>query len=202
MSNTIAEDFKHGKNFKCGNCVIIYPDVIVGDDVKLGNHVVLRSGTRMGNDIDFADYCMTSGAALFGDHFSARAGCLLTQGTIVEDDVFMGGAVMTNHAIHVTHRRPQMKSESFMTRIGAGAVIGSRTFISPGCHIAPLTIVGSNSNVYKMIAEPGIYVGSPARKIKDVPPETIIPISPRRLMFDDEVRAKYLSRFIWVPPAF
>ena len=37
----IADDFKHGKNFKCGSFVKIDKDVIVGDDVTLENNVVL-----------------------------------------------------------------------------------------------------------------------------------------------------------------
>jgi UDP-3-O-[3-hydroxymyristoyl] glucosamine N-acyltransferase len=40
----IADDFKHGKNFKCGSFVKIEKDVIVGDDVTLENNIILNSG--------------------------------------------------------------------------------------------------------------------------------------------------------------
>ena len=66
-NSIIADDFKHGKNFKCGNFCVIEPDVIVGDNVKLGHHVVLKSGTRFGSNIDFADFCCTTGISYVGN---------------------------------------------------------------------------------------------------------------------------------------
>ena len=195
MSTKIADDFQCGANFKHGENVVIEPDVIVGDNCSIGHNVVLKSGTRFGDNLNLGDYCMTSGALLAGNNVNIRHCSALSQGTIIEDDVFIGGAVMTNHAIHVTHRRPHVKGVSFVTRIGAGAVIGSQTFISPASHIAPLTVIGSCSSVYKPITEPGIYVGNPAKKIRDLPEEYIIPVSDRRINFAPDVIEKYLARF-------
>jgi len=45
----IADDFKHGKNFKCGSFVKIENNVVVGDDVTIENYVLLKTGTRIGN---------------------------------------------------------------------------------------------------------------------------------------------------------
>jgi acetyltransferase-like isoleucine patch superfamily enzyme len=54
----IANDFKYGKNFKCGSFVKIEKDVIVGDDVTIDNFVLLKSGTRLGSNIKIEDYAM------------------------------------------------------------------------------------------------------------------------------------------------
>ncbi|MEM9253175.1 MAG: glycosyltransferase [Planctomycetota bacterium] len=51
--------------------------------------------------------------------------------------------------------------------IGADVWIGTDTFIGPGVTVGEMTVVGARSSLYKD-AEPGkVYVGNPARAIKD-----------------------------------
>ena len=195
MCTKIADDFKCGENFQHGENVVIFPDVVVGDNVIIGNNITLRPGTRIGDNLDMADDCLTSGAVLIGNNVNVRQKTALAQGTIIEDDAFLGGAVMTNHAIHVTHRRPKVKTVSFTTRIGAGCVIGSQTFIAPAAHIAPLAIIGSCSAVFKPVTEAAVYVGNPLRRIRDLPEEYIIPVSEERMTFPPEIIERYLSYF-------
>ncbi|HBQ4551752.1 TPA: N-acetyltransferase, partial [Escherichia coli] len=47
-------------------------------------------------------------------------------------------------------------------QLGAGAIV------LPGVEICSNIIVGAGAIVTKNLEEPGVYVGQPARKIKDV----------------------------------
>lgn len=63
----IADDFQHGKNFKCGSFVKIDKDVIVGDDVTIDNFVLLKSGARLGNNVKMEDYTMILSGSKIGN---------------------------------------------------------------------------------------------------------------------------------------
>lgn len=169
--NYIHESFKHGSNFKIGNFCVIEEDVIVGDNVKLGHYVMLKKGTRFGNNIDFADCCVTTGACWVGNNFAARTGAILSKSNIVEDNVFYGPGVVSNHTKHVSHMRPDMRKEQLLTVLGYGSILGTQASLVAGVKIAPLAIVGGGAIVVKDLVEEGVYVGNPARRIMDLPEE-------------------------------
>lgn len=52
--------------------------------------------------------------------------------------------------------------------IGENVWIGAKVTITKGVHIHPRTIIGANSVVTKSLERPGIFVGVPVRKIKDL----------------------------------
>jgi len=189
MSTIIADDFQHGDNFKHGQNVIIESDVIVGDDVKLGNNVVLKSGTRFGSQIDFADYCCTTGACILGDHINARTGAIISKSVIVEDWV-------TNHTKHVSHGRPNIPRVQYVTRIGFGSIIGSSSMLLAGVSITSNVIIGGSSVVVKNVKEPGIYVGSPIKRLGDVPKDYWVDGESKRYEFEQELLDKYLPNII------
>ena len=62
----ISDDFKHGKNFKCGLYVKIDEDVIVGDEVIIEDFVILRPGTRIGNNVIIEEFAMVLSGSTIG----------------------------------------------------------------------------------------------------------------------------------------
>lgn len=196
MSIQIADDFRHGANFKHGHNVIIEPDVVVGDDVKLGHNVVLKSGTRFGNTIDFADYCCTTGLCIVGNEVNARTGACISKSLIVEDRVFIGPGIMSNHTKHVPHGRPNIPKVQYLTRIGYGSIIGSASLLLAGVIIAPNVIIGGGSVVVKSIEQSGVYVGNPLKRLGDVPEDYWVEGESQRYEFEPELINKYLPELI------
>ena len=195
--NKIDRTFKHGKNFKLGEFCVIEEDVVVGDDVKLGHHVMLKKGTRFGNSVDFADYCVTTGACWVGNNTAFRTGAILSKSVIVEDNVFYGPGVVTNHTKHVPHMRPNMRKEQLITNIGFGAIIGTQASIVAGITICPLAIIGGGGVVVKDLVEDGVYVGNPVKKIMEVPDEYVLklPDNAGRMYMTIEV-ISHLKKYI------
>jgi UDP-2-acetamido-3-amino-2,3-dideoxy-glucuronate N-acetyltransferase len=167
----VHHSFKYGKGLKFGYFNVIEKDVVVGDNAKFGSHIILAAGTRFGNNIDFADCCVTTGACWVGNNFAARTAAVLSKSVIVEDNVFYGPGVITNHTKHVSHARPNVEKEQLLTIIGFGAIIGTQTSVVAGVKICPLAIVGGGSVIVKDLTEEGIYVGNPATKKLDIPEE-------------------------------
>jgi acetyltransferase-like isoleucine patch superfamily enzyme len=172
----IDKSFIHGDNFKFGQNCIIEKDVIVGNNVTLGHNVILKSGTRFGDNIEFADLCVTTGACWVGNYVVFRTGAILSKSVIIEDKVFYGPGVVTNHTKHVSHMRPSMRKEQLITYIGYGSIIGTQASIVAGVKISPLTIIGGGGVVVKDLIEAGVYVGNPVKKIMGVPDEYKIDI--------------------------
>lgn len=195
--NLIDNSFKHGKKLKMGDFCIIEPDVVVGDNVKIGHHCTLKSGTRFGNNIDFADYCKTTGLCYVGNDVNIRTGSCISKSVIVEDKAFIGAGVMSSHTKNVYHHRPKMPKRQLITRIGYGSIIGSSVNLSAGIRIADNTIIGYGSMVTKDVLEPAIYVGSPLRRLADIPPEYYIekPVDYEEYEFDAIILEKYLPYY-------
>ncbi len=155
----IADDFQHGKNFKCGSFVKIDKDVIVGDNVTIENYVLLKPGTRIGNNVFVDSYFRSSGRNKIGNNVTLRYGCTIALEVTVEDDAFISPNVMTIYSRHTGEKVGG-------TVIGKGVHVGTAAVIGPGVKIAPHSIIGSQAYVSKNITEAGIYVGVPAVKMK------------------------------------
>ncbi len=196
MSTVIAPDFQHGDNFICGENVVIEQDVVVGDNVTLGHHVVLKSGSRFGSNINFADFCCTTGACILGDNVNVRTNTVVSKGVIAEDDVYIGPGVMTNHTKNVSHRRPNISSQMYVTRICQGAIIGASVWIMAGVRIGANVIIGGGVLIVKDVLDPGIYVGSPPRILKYLPPEYEVPLTTQNYYFDASLVEKYLPGIV------
>lgn len=167
----IADDFKHGSGLKMGHGVIIEPDVIVGENVKLGHRVTLKSGTRMADNSILDDHCITTGACYIGRHVNIRTGAIISKSTVLEDYCFVGPGVITNHTKNVVHgREKQLKHEQLLSYICYGSVLGSQCSLLAGVYVGPQSIIGGGTVVVKDLPGYAVYVGSPARRLMDLPP--------------------------------
>lgn len=199
----IAKDFKHGSNFRHGLNCILEPDVIVGDDVVFGHNVHLKSGTRVYNDVEIADHCMTTGISIIGNHVRIRTGSCISKSVILNDWVFVAAGIMTSHTKNVYHGRPKMEKRQYVTNIGYGAIIGSRTNVMAGVTVAPGSIVGYDANVVGSLIEPhGIYINKPhpwatlQKKLTSDDPWYIeVPKDYEPYAFDVELLKKYLPYY-------
>ena len=157
----IAADFQHGDNFQCGHYCIIEAGCVVGDDVRLGDFVLLRAGTVIG-DRTFVDaYVKSSGNNRIGSDVILRFNATIAREVTVEDGAFVSPNVMTIYSTHERERRGG-------TVIGAGCHIGTNAVIGPDVQIAPGAVVGALAYVNKALKERAIYVGAPARKLRDL----------------------------------
>jgi len=159
----VAEDFQHGQGLEMGNYCVIGEGCKVGNNVKLGHFVLLKPGTVIGDDVFVDSYVKSSGQNRIGSNVTLRFNATIAREVTVEDGAFVAPNVMTIYSTHENVTRGG-------TVIGKGAYIGTNVVIGPGLKIAPGAIVGALSFVAKDIEEPGVYVGIPAKKLRDLAP--------------------------------
>ncbi|MFX0061757.1 MAG: acyltransferase [Candidatus Hermodarchaeota archaeon] len=166
MENTIADDFEHGKNFKIGKYCTIQEGCKVGDNVDIQNYVLLKKGTIIGNNVYVDSYFRSSGDNKIGNNVVLRFGATIAREVTVEDGVFISPNVMTIYSTHESEVRGGIV-------IGKNSYIGTNAVLNAGVKIAHECVIGSLALVSKDCPESGVYVGIPARKIRDLTEEEI-----------------------------
>jgi len=94
---------------------------------------------------------------------------------------YLGGS-LTNPAVPELYRKPV---RSFVT-IHKHAIVGANTVILPGVTIGEGAAIGSNSLITKDCEPWTVYVGSPARSIRERPSTTIFELEAqlRQTLYD------------------
>lgn len=138
----------------------IDPSAIIGEGTFIGQNVVIEaSGGK---------YPQT----VIGRHVCIQHLCTITAGMVIEDDVFLGPCVCTMNTRRISWgRNLQYTGKREPPIIRRGARIGGGVSIMPGVEIGEEAEIGAGSVVVKDCEPYCTYVGNPARKIREVPPE-------------------------------
>lgn len=153
----------------------------LGKNVKISDKASMYDCEQIeiGDFSRIDDFCVVSGKIKIGRNVHITPQCLLAGGTpglVIEDFATLAygvkiftqsddysGETMTNSTVP-----KQFKNElKLPVRIGKHSIVGAGAIIMPGVHIAEGNSIGANSLVLKTTESWSIYVGSPARKIKE-----------------------------------
>jgi len=175
----IGEDVRIGANVTLGNmCVIERGAVIgdgvridhfcvigancrVGDNTRLRSHVELRENTIVGHDCYIDSGVRSSGRNRIGNNVTLRYDVIIARGCDIGDNAYICPQVMTNNLDH-------NGKEVGGAAIGAHCFIGTNSTVGAGLRIAPRTVVGAKAMMTKDVEEAGVYVGVPAKRVRDL----------------------------------
>jgi len=161
----LGENVKIFKHTILVNCSNIY----LGDGCQIDDfvHIIASNPVHIGRRVHIACFSSIAGGGevILDDYCGLSAGCRLISGS--ED--FMGGG-MTNPCIPEKYRKV---FRSFI-HIKKHAILGTNTIVHPGVTINEGAATGSASVVNKDLEAWGLYLGSPARRIKERPREKIL----------------------------
>lgn len=164
---------------------MIGEDVIIHDFVQIKQLATAHIGSHVA--IDFGFYCTTklvlhswihiapyvtviggaNGLFMMCDFATVAAGSRI----IVRGDAHMGEGLVSP-VIPAKYRDRVVGSTILMKPFSA---LGTNAIMMPNTWLAEGVVVGANSLVTKPIEEPWtVWVGSPARKVKDRPKETML----------------------------
>jgi sugar O-acyltransferase (sialic acid O-acetyltransferase NeuD family) len=118
--------------------LIVSPDAVVNEEVSGGECAVVMDGT------------VVNCGAVIG------RGAILNTNSTVEHDVVLEDWV---------HVAPGATISGGVT-VGRFSMIGAGATVIEGIKIAAGCMVGAGATVVRNLTEPGVYVGSPARRIK------------------------------------
>ena len=120
---------------------IISPDAIVNNEVVFGEGAVVMAGA-----------VINTGASI-GQGAIVNTNCTIEHDSALADWVHVGpGATICGGV-----------------KIGQFSMIGAGATVIEGMEIAADCIVGAGATVVRDITEPGVYVGCPARRVRQAP---------------------------------
>jgi len=143
------------KNVDFGSNVTIIEPVnlygcSIGDDSFVGPFVEIQKNTTIGKNTKIQSHSFICELVSIGDE------CFIGHGVMFINDLFSEG-------------RPANGNKDFWknTKIGNNVSIGSNATILP-IEICDNVVIGAGAVVTKNIVESGVYVGNPAKKIKEI----------------------------------
>ena len=143
------------KNVDFGSNVTIIEPVnlygcSIGDDSFVGPFVEIQKNTTIGKNTKIQSHSFICELVSIGDE------CFIGHGVMFINDLFSEG-------------RPANGNKDYWknTKIGNNVSIGSNATILP-IEICDNVVIGAGAVVTKNIVESGVYVGNPAKKMKEI----------------------------------
>ncbi len=137
-----------GANTKIWQFCVILKNAIIGENCNINCHVFIENDVIIGNNV------------------TIKPGVQIWNGITLEDSVFIGPNVtFTNDHF------PQSQNKDFILRktlIKKSASIGANATILGGISIGENSLVGAGSVVTKNIPSNEIWVGNPAKFLKNI----------------------------------
>ncbi|WP_137821632.1 acyltransferase [Pseudomonas sp. D(2018)] len=152
-----------GINVKISDKASIYnaDQIEVGDNSRIDDFCVISGKVRIGAFCHITPMCLVAGGVpgIFFSDF-----CTLAYGVKVfsqSDDY--SGETLTNSLIPRKFKREIFEEVMF----GKHVIVGAGSIIFPGVHVAEGCSVGAMTLVNKSTLPWGVYVGNPARRVKE-----------------------------------
>ncbi len=156
--------FKYlGKNVKISTKASIYncEQIEIGDNSRIDDFCVVSGKIKIGRNVHITPMCLAAGGEkgiIFEDFTTIAYGVkVFTQ----SDDY--SGSTMTNSTIPAQYKN-ELKSEVVIKKF---SIVGAGSIIMPGVTIEEGTSIGAMSLILQSTEPWGIYVGIPAKRIKD-----------------------------------
>jgi acetyltransferase-like isoleucine patch superfamily enzyme len=145
-------------------------------DVRLGRNVTVVEpanlyGCTIGDDTFVGPFVEIQRDAEVGRRCRVQSHSFICELVTVGDDCFVGHGVMFINDTFSTGGPAGGRKELWKsTRVGDRVSIGSNATILP-VTICDDVVIGAGAVVTRDIAEPGVYAGNPARKLRDLKPQ-------------------------------
>ncbi|MDQ7047613.1 MAG: acyltransferase [Sulfurovum sp.] len=156
--------FKYiGTNVKVSDKASIYnyEQIEIGDNSRIDDFCVISGKIQIGRNVHIAPFCLVAGGeeGIILEDFSGLA--YNVQIFTQSDDY--SGKTLTNPTIQEKYKN-EFKKEII---IGKHSIVGAASLIMPGVILAEGTAVGAMSLIRKNTEPWGIYLGNPAKKLKN-----------------------------------
>lgn len=161
-----------GEGTTVGGNAVLYTGSTIGRNVLIGDLASIREACEIGDGAVIGRGVMMLYHCTVGAYSRIQDQCHLVGEMVIEDHVFMAMGVMTANDNDV-YRNRFGKGELNLKgpTIRRYAVIGTGAVLLPGVEIGEGAMVAAGATVTKDVEPWTIVAGTPARKVKDIPPE-------------------------------
>jgi acetyltransferase-like isoleucine patch superfamily enzyme len=153
---------------------IVFAGTRVGARAILGDQSCIRERCTIGDDVVVGRGSLVENDTSVGARTKIQAEVYITAYATLEEDVFIAPCVVTTNDNFMgrTEQRHELKAGPTIRR---GARVGGGAVLCPGIEIGEEAFVGAGAVVTKNVAARTVVVGNPARAIRDVAEDELLP---------------------------
>ena len=153
---------------------IVFAGTNIGARVIVGDQACVRERVTVGDDVVIGRGSLIENDTTIGELTKIQADAYITAYSTLEDNVFIAPRVVTTNDNFMgrTERRHALVAGPTIRR---GARIGGGAILCPGVEIGEEAFVGAGAVVIKDVPPRVVVVGNPARILRDVPAEELLP---------------------------
>jgi acetyltransferase-like isoleucine patch superfamily enzyme len=153
---------------------IVFAGTRIGARTIIGDQSCVRERCDLGDDVVVGRGALVENDTTIGARTKIQANAYVTAYTTLEEDVFIAPCVVTTNdnfmgrteRRHALRRGPTVRRAA---RIGGGAIL------LPGIEVGEEAFIGAGAVVISDVPARAVVVGNPARQIRDVPDEELLP---------------------------
>ncbi len=153
---------------------IVFAGTTIGARVIVGDQACVRERCLVGDDVVIGRGSLVENDTTVGALTKIQANAYITAYSTLEDNVFIAPCVVTtndNYMGRTEKRRALMRGPT----IRRGARIGGGAILLPGVEIGEEAFVGAGAVVLEDVRPRTVVVGNPARELREVPQEELLP---------------------------
>ena len=153
---------------------IVFAGTTIGERVIVGDQACVRERCTIGDDVVIGRGSLVENDTAVGARTKIQADAYVTAYSLLEEDVFIAPCVVTanDNFMGRTERRHALRRGPTVRR---GARIGAAAVLLPGVEVGEEAFVGAGAVVIRDVAPRAVVVGNPARQIREVPEEELLP---------------------------
>ena len=157
----------------------IYLETTIGSHCWLNHGVVLREKCSMGQHALLGSYTVVDDQVVIGKRSVLHNQVMVSGETVIEDCVFVGPNVTFTGNNPIGHLRG-LSNARRSPRLRFGCAIGGGATLGPAVEIGQEAQVAAGATVVKDVEPFTIVAGVPAKKLRDIGPESRIQLQYRR----------------------
>ena len=165
---------KMGNGYTIGCSTVLYAGTTYGDQVFLGDGALVRERCTIGKNVVIGSGVAVENDTRIGDYTKIQTGSYITAYMEIEERVFIAPMVTTTNDNYMGRTEKRFKSIKGAT-IRRGARVGGGSILLPGIEVAPETFVAAGALVTKDTTERHVVKGFPAKDLREVPEEELLP---------------------------
>jgi acetyltransferase-like isoleucine patch superfamily enzyme len=153
---------------------VVFAGSRIGSGVIVGDQACVRERCELGDEIVVGRGAFVENDVVVGARTKIQANVYVTAYSTLEEDVFIAPCVVTTNDNFMgrTEKRHELRKGPTIRR---GARIGGGAVLLPGIEIGEEAFVGAGAVVLDDVPPRAVVVGNPARRIRDVADDELLP---------------------------
>jgi acetyltransferase-like isoleucine patch superfamily enzyme len=153
---------------------VVFAGTRIGARVIVGDQACVRERCFVGEDVVIGRGSLVENDTTIGALTRIQAHAYITAYSTLEDEVFIAPCVVTTNDDFMgrTERRHRLIKGPTIRR---GARVGGGAVLCPGVEIGEEAFVGAGAVVVRDVEPRTVVVGNPARPLRDVPDDELLP---------------------------